>query len=123
MPMSDKRALMLGCGLAAALLSFNAEAFPALSPPAVSAAPIVTLVRSVCAAGYHHGASGHCVPDTTSGVYGPAIHAGAPAAAPAVCPAGYFHLFPYSGCIRSACPYGYYLGRDGQCFPYWRLGM
>ena len=121
--MSNKLALILGCGLAAALFSFNAGAFPALSPPAISVAPIVTPVRSVCAAGYHHGASGHCVPDTTSGVYGPEIYAGAPEAAPAVCPPGYFHLFPYSGCIRSACPNGYYLGRDGQCYPYWRPGM
>ena len=121
--MANKLGLMLGCGLAASLLSFSAGAFPVLSPPAESAAPIATRVRSVCAAGYHHGASGHCVPDTTSGVYGPEIDAGAPEAAPAVCPPGYFHLFPYSGCIRSACPYGYYLGRDGQCFPFWRPGM
>jgi hypothetical protein len=121
--MSNKLALMLGCGLTAALFSFSAEAFPAVSPPAVSAAPIVTPVRAVCAAGYHHGGYGRCVPNSTSGVYGPAIYAGAPDVAPAVCPAGYFHLFPYSGCIRSACPYGYYLGRDGQCFPYWRPGM
>jgi hypothetical protein len=122
MPMSDKRALMLGCSLAAALFTFSAEALPVFSPPAGPTAPIVMRVN-VCAAGFHRGAYGHCVPNTTSGVYGPAIYAGAPEAAPAVCPAGYFHLFPYSGCIRSACTYGYYLGRDGQCFPYWQPGM
>jgi|HubBroStandDraft_6_1064221.scaffolds.fasta_scaffold1300040_2 hypothetical protein len=121
--MSNKPALILGCGLAAALFSFNAGAFPVLSPPAITVAPIVTPVRNLCAAGYHQGASGHCVPDTTPGVYGPEMYAGAPEAAPAACPAGYFHLFPYRGCIRSACPSGYYLGRDGQCFPYWQPGM
>ena len=117
--MPNKLALLLGCGLVAALFSFAAEAFPALPPPAESAAPILTHVRSVCAAGFHHGSYGHCVPNA----YPPASYAGAPDVAPAVCPAGYFHLFPYSACIRSACPYGYYLGRDGQCFPYWRPGM
>ncbi len=121
--MANKLALMLGCGLAAALFSFNAGAFPAFHRRQYRRLASSRSVRSDCAAGYHHGASGHCVPDTTSGVYGPEIYAGAPEAAPAVCPPGYFHLFPYSGCIRSACPNGYYLGRDGQCYPYWRPGM
>jgi len=114
--MSNRLALMLGCSLAVSLFSFSAGAFPVLSPPAEATAPVVTQVRYVCAAGFHHGAYGHCVPNA-------AIYAGVQDVAPAVCPPGHFHLFPYTECIRAACTYDYYLGADGQCYPYWRLGM
>ncbi|MGB6540194.1 MAG: hypothetical protein WBF03_04865 [Xanthobacteraceae bacterium] len=96
-----------------------------LSPPGEAAAADATPVRSFCGFGFHRGPYHHCVRNGTPHGYPPSVYAPADPDARLACPNGYFHLFPYGGCFAPACAYGYgyYLGPDGQCFPYWPAVM
>lgn len=89
------------------------------SPRGEAAAADATPVRSSCGPGFHRSTYHHCVRNGTLYGYPRAEYAPADPDARLACPDGYFHLFPYSGCFAPACTYGYYLGPDGQCFPYW----
>jgi hypothetical protein len=120
MPMSKQLASILVCGALGSLFSLNVEAFPISSPLVEGTVPNVTLARSVCGLGFHRSTNGRCA---TNGAFLPPAYAPSDPGVQLACPTGYFHLFPYNGCFAPACTYGYYLGPDGQCFPYWRPGM
>jgi hypothetical protein len=120
--MSKQLAFRLACSVVGSLFSFNVQAVPVSSPQVEGAAPNVTLVRGSCGQGFHRSADGHCVSNRAS-LYPPPASAPSDPGVQLACPPSYFHLFPYSGCFAPACTYGYYLGPDGQCFPYWRPGM
>jgi hypothetical protein len=117
--MSKQLAFKLACSVLGSLFSLSVQAFP-VSPLVEEAVSNVTLVRGFCGFGFHRSAYGHCVPN---GAYAPPTYAPSDPSVQFACPTGYFHLFPYSGCFAPACTYGYYLGPDGQCFPYWRRGL
>ena len=121
--MSKKFALIFAYGVLLSTFSFNVQAFPILSPPAVVAGPDVELVRDFCGPRFHRDPWGHCVRNGTPYPDSPPVYAPPPdLVAPIACPYGY-HLFPYDRCFVPACTYGYYLGPYGQCFPYWRAIM
>jgi hypothetical protein len=90
-----------------------------LSPLGDAAAADATAVRSLCGPGFHRGPYRQCVHNGTPYGYPPSVYAPPDPDARLACPNGYFELFPYGGCFAPACTYGYYLGPDGQCFPYW----
>ncbi len=120
--MSKRFAFKLVCSVVGSLFSFTVQAFPISSLEVGGTAPNITVVRDFCGLGFHRSTHGHCIPNDASPLYPP------PAPAPdasvlSACPAGYYHVFPYSGCIARACTFGYYLGPDGQCFPHWHPGI
>lgn len=122
-PMSQKFAYILVCGLLALLFPLRVQAFQVSSPAEQVAASDVTPIGSFCRLGFHRSPYGHCVHNDAPNLYPPSAYAAPVPAAPLACSYGAFHLFPYSGCFAPACPYGYYLGPYGQCFPYWRTIM
>jgi len=122
-PMSKTFAYILVCGLLALLFPLRVQAFQASSPAEQVAASDVTPVGSFCRLGFHRSPYGHCVHNGAPNLYPPSAYTAPEPAAPLACSYGAFHLFPYSGCFAPACPYGYYLGPYGQCFPYWRTIM
>ncbi len=121
--MSKKLALILASSLLGSAFSLDAQAFPVLSLAKQVAASYVTPVRSLCGVGFHRNSSGHCVGNGTPSVYAQPTDPPSELVAPLACPYGDFHLFPYSGCFEPACPYGYFLGPHGECFPYWRNNL
>ena len=116
--MASKFALILGSCLLGWVFSFAAYALPA-APLKQATAPDVTLVRGICGLGFHHSPHGYCIRNDASTVYARPMYPTPDLVTPLACPDGGFQLFPYTGCFAPACPYGYYLGPYGQCFPYW----
>jgi len=106
--MSRKFALILT--LPVLLFSFNAQAFSALSVPAQTAAPDMTLVRGFCGLGFHRGPYGGCVRNGTVAAP-PVVVAPHVVVAPRYAP-------PPVVVAPPVCPYGYYLGPYGRCLPY-----
>ena len=97
-------------GIAAVVLSFNAEAFPVSSQPG-SGAP-VTLIAGGCGIGWHRGPLGACRPNGRAVVVAPAAPVVvAPAAPVVVAP-------PRPAVVAPPCPRGFHLGPGGRaCQP------
>jgi hypothetical protein len=123
--MSRKLALILACSVLVSLFSSDVQALPALSVPAQTAAPEITLVRGFCGLGFHRGPYGYCVRNGT--VYVPPVVV-APSAPVVVAPSAPVVVAPSTPVVVApsalavvppiVCPYGYYLGPYGHCLPY-----
>jgi hypothetical protein len=114
------RKLALGSALPILLLSFNVQAFPALSEPPQTAASDMTLVRGFCGLGRHRGPYGGCV--RNGAVVAPPVIV-APRYAPppvVVAPPPVVVAPRYAPVVgaQPVCPYGYYLDQYGRCLPY-----
>jgi hypothetical protein len=123
--MSRKSALILACSALVLLISSDVWALPALSVPAQTAAPTITLVRGFCGLGFHRGPYGYCVRNGT--VYVPPVVV-VPSAPVVVVPSAPVVVAPATPVVVApavpavvapiVCPYGYYLGPYGHCLPY-----
>ena len=114
--MSNKSALIFAFSVLSTLFSFNVHAFPVSSSPEGGVTPAVTLVHRLCALKYHRGPNGYCVSNGPFYVY--PLPASTQAFSPLWCPYG-FYLGLDGRCFPLiACTNGYYLGPNGQCFPY-----
>jgi hypothetical protein len=113
--MSRKLALILACSLLVSLFSSGVQALPALSVPAQTAAPDITLVRGFCGLGFHRGPYGYCVRNGT--VYVPPAVV-VPSAPVVIAPSAVVVPSVPAVVAPIVCPYGYYLGPYGRCLPY-----
>jgi hypothetical protein len=95
--MSKRTAAIVACAVLGSIFSFDVQAFPVASAPALSAAPDVMQVRGFCGLGFHR-AYGYCVRNGTPYVAPPMMVA-PPMVAPAVCPFGYY-FGPYGRCLH-----------------------
>lgn len=90
------------CGALGSIFSIGAQAFPASLAPAQRMESQVTPVRNGCGLGFHRNPRGYCV---RNGYY--------------VVPPPDYVPPPPPPVFPLACPYGYYLGQNGLCYPYY----
>lgn len=102
--MLGKSGLIIAGSAIGVLISFAAQAFPALPQRQPATAAQAEPVAGGCGLGFHRGPYGYCVPNGAPYRYAPY---------------GYYGYGPPPVYVPPpACPYGYHYGPYGRCYPY-----